>query len=170
MQCPKCNQTLTGIDYEGVHVEVCPGCGGDFLSADELEHIMQARENRFTEQECIAAAQAAKITETPQKSINRVLKCPECGQPTHAVNYGDDSGIIIDKCSGCGGVWADKGELDKLDEIVHGWDDELPDDMKKYGPKLRQVAQQVDQYEFVHLTHIRYIDTMINGILNVLGD
>ena len=90
--------------------------------------------------------------------------------PTHAVNYGDDSGIIIDKCSSCGGVWVDKGELDKLDEIVHGWDDELPDDLKKYGPKLRQVAQQVDQYEFVHLTHIRYIDMMINGILNVLGD
>lgn len=170
MQCPNCHQTLDGLNYEGVHIEICPKCGGDWMGAEQLENILKARETRFTEKECIAAAQAAKIAETAQRTIDRQLTCPQCAKPMRAINYGDDTGIVVNKCTGCGGIWMDKGELDKIDEIVHGWDDELPDDLKQYGPKLRQVAQQIDQEEFVHITHIRRIDAMINGILDFIGD
>ena len=61
MQCPKCNQPLSGIDYQGVHIETCPACGGDWLDAGELGNIVEAREARFSEQECLAIAQAATI-------------------------------------------------------------------------------------------------------------
>lgn len=170
MRCPKCNQPLSGIDYQGVHIETCPACGGDWLDAGELGNIVEARKARFSEQECMAIAQAATITGVKLNTLNRHLTCPKCGGSTHPVNYGDDSGLIIDECGSCHGVWLERGELDKIDELVHGWDDELPADMAKYGPKLRHVAAQVNQDETVHITHIRLIDSMINGILNLLGD
>jgi Zn-finger nucleic acid-binding protein len=170
MDCPNCHQGLQGVDYQGVHIETCPACGGDWLDAGELQNIVTARQIRFSEKECEAVAQAATITGVRLTAQNRHLTCPKCGGTTQPVNYGDDSGLIIDKCANCNGVWLQRGELDKIDELVHGWDDELPDDLAKYGPKLRQVAAQVNEYETVHITHIRLIDSMINGILNLLGD
>lgn len=99
MQCPKCHQPLRGIDYEGVHIETCPACGGDWLDSGELGAIVEARQRRFNEQECLAIAQAQKITGVKLDTLNRHLTCPRCGGTTHPINYGDDTGIIIDKCA-----------------------------------------------------------------------
>jgi uncharacterized protein len=170
MQCPNCHQALTGIDYQGVHIEICPACGGDWLDAGQLGNIVRARQARFSEKECLAVAQAAKITYVKLPTSDRHLICPKCGGTTHPINYGDDTGIIIDKCAGCNGVWLDRGELDKIEELVEGWNDELPDDLAKYSPKLRQVAVDVDQDLQVHISHIRLIDSAINGILDLFGE
>ena len=36
------------------------------------------------------------------------LKCPKCGGTTDAINYGGDTGILIDRCTACQGVWLDE--------------------------------------------------------------
>jgi Zn-finger nucleic acid-binding protein len=170
MQCPKCHQPMQGIDYEGVHIETCPACGGDWLDAGELDSIVRAREVRFDQKECLAIAQATKISHVKLATLNRHLTCPRCGGTTHPINYGDDSGLIIDKCAQCGGVWLEKGEIEKIQELVEGWEDELPEDLAQYGPKLRQVAVDVDQDLYVHISHFRLIDSLINGIMDFFGE
>ena len=42
------------------------------------------------------------------------MKCPAC--PTTALVMTDRSGIEIDYCPDCRGVWLDRGELDKIIE------------------------------------------------------
>jgi Zn-finger nucleic acid-binding protein len=170
MQCPHCQKPLGPVTFQGVTIDVCPGCGGTWLGAGELGSIVEARQARFTKEEAVAVAHAAVITGVKLTDSDRSLACPNCGAKTHPVNYGDDSGIIIDECSACGGVWLDKGELDKIEELVEGWDDELPDDLARFGPKMRQVAADVDQYETVHISHFRFINALINRVLDVLGD
>jgi Zn-finger nucleic acid-binding protein len=170
MQCPNCHKPLTGIDYEGVHIEICPVCGGDWLGAGQLTNILKARQTRFTEQECLAIAQVAKITYVKLPNLDRHLVCPECGGTTHPINYGDDTGIVIDKCATCGGVWLDRGELDKIEELVNGWNDELPDDLKQYGPKLRQVSADVNADLKVHISHFRFVNAAINGVFDLFGE
>ena len=170
MQCPKCHVLLNGVNYQGIHIETCPSCGGDWLDAGELGSIVEARKMRFNEQECLAAAQAAKITGVKLRNLDRHLTCPKCGGTTHPINYGDDTGMIIDKCAQCGGVWLERGELEKIQELVEGWRDELPADLAKYGPKLRQVAADVDREEQVHIAHIPLMNAMINGILDLFGE
>jgi len=170
MQCPKCNQPLNGVDYQGVHIETCPTCGGDWLDAGQLGSIVEARKARFDEKACLAIAQAATITGVKLVTLNRHLTCPKCGGTTNPENYGDDTGLIIDKCSACGGVWLERGELEKIQELVEGWDDGLPDDLATYGPKLRQATVQENAFEYVHTTHHRLIDAMINGVLDLIGD
>ena len=39
------------------------------------------------------------------------MKCPKCGSPLHEGTF---RGVRIDRCSVCGGVWLDAGELEKL--------------------------------------------------------
>lgn len=38
-------------------------------------------------------------------------RCPKCGAALIEVSY---KGVDIDKCSGCGGVWLDTGELERI--------------------------------------------------------
>ena len=44
------------------------------------------------------------------------------------LNYAQDSGIIINRCPSCGGLWFDRGELDKVQMLVEGIADSLAED------------------------------------------
>lgn len=37
--------------------------------------------------------------------------CPKCGMELLEIKF---RGLVVDKCSGCGGVWFDNGELEQL--------------------------------------------------------
>ena len=170
MQCPKCQQSLETVDYQGVRLETCPACGGNWLDAGELGSIVRARRVRFSEKECLAVAQAAKITGVKLATLDRHLTCPKCGGVTNPVNYGDDTGLIIDKCTTCKGIWLERGEIDKIEELVEGWNDELPADLAHYSPKLRQISAEIAADEQVHPSHVRLINSLINGILDFFGE
>jgi hypothetical protein len=54
--------------------------------------------------------------ETEEEERERIkttcyMRCPKCGGNLHEVAF---RGIRIDRCSTCGGVWLDNGELEKL--------------------------------------------------------
>lgn len=167
MQCPSCSTTLTTIDYEGIKIETCPGCEGEWLDAGELGHIARAREVRFDEEERRAIAAACKITPVVLEHHGRDRTCPRCGGRTDAINYGGDTGIIIDKCPACVGIWLDAGELEKIQMLVEGWKDGLPEDLQKHGPRLRQIAEEVKKRGRVRISRFGFVNAIINGILDI---
>ena len=63
-------------------------------------------------------------------------------------------------------MWVDKGELEKVQQLVEGWDDQLPDDLKKYGPKLREVAVRIDSEDDVQVSRFSLVNALINGVLD----
>lgn len=168
MKCPGCKAALKSIAYEGIHLETCDGCGGEWLDAEELGHIARARETRFTPEERRAVAAAAKITGVKIKDHDRDLACPKCGGTTDAINYGGDSGVIIDRCTSCHGIWLDKAELEAVQLLVEGWEDGLSGDLAKYGPKLHKVAEEVDARTRVRISRFSFVNAIINGILDIV--
>lgn len=44
MHCPKCGQKLFVEKYGTVEVDVCGGCKGLWLDANELDHILASKE------------------------------------------------------------------------------------------------------------------------------
>ena len=104
MQCPQCDTLLCTIDYEGIEIETCPDCEGEWLDDGELKHVVKAREVLFSKEERRAIAAATKITGVKVEDVDRDLTCPNCGGQTDAINYGGDTGIIIDRCTGCRGI------------------------------------------------------------------
>ena len=170
MNCPHCHAPLREIEYEGIAIETCDSCGGEWLDSDELGKIVQIRERKFNEQERRAVAESTTITGVQLESVDRDLVCPKCGATTDPINYGGDTGIIIDRCTGCHGIWLDEGELEKVQMLVEGWDDALPDDLKKYGPKLRDVAAEVDQRDDVAPSRLPLIGPFINACINGILD
>lgn len=167
MKCPACQTALETIEYEGIKIETCLGCEGQWLDAGELRHIVKVREVRFDSEERKAVASATKITAVNVEREDRDLRCPKCGGQTDALNYGGDTGIVIDKCTSCRGVWLDRGEMAKIQMLVEGWEDGLPELLSKHGPRLRHVAAEVDERSKTKISRFGFVNAIINGILNV---
>ena len=168
MRCPNCDSGLRTITYEGIQIETCSGCGGEWLDESELGHVNRAREVRFDKEERRAVAEATRIKGVKLDDVDRDLTCPKCGGQTDAVNYGGDTGIIIDRCTSCGGIWLGATELEKIQMVVEGWQDGLKDDLAKHAPRLRRIAEEVDRADDFTLSRFGFVNAIINGILDIM--
>ena len=68
MKCPRCGSVLNQIQKEGVKIEVCSGCHGEWLHAGELQKIVERHSEVFTPEE-IASLDA----------VNKEIFTAECG-------------------------------------------------------------------------------------------
>ena len=170
MRCPGCDSSLLTVDYEGVTIESCGTCGGEWLDAEELGHIVRIREEHFSEEERQAIDSAARIPGVPVEEIERDIMCPKCGVNTGPINYGADTGIIIDRCPQCSGIWVDSGELEKIQMLVENWKDNLPEDLRRYGPRLDEVAREVTSANQVVVSRLPLVGSLVNAVVNGMLD
>jgi uncharacterized protein len=57
-----------------------------------------------------------EIAEEEKKKLKELhyMKCPKCGMELIEIDY---KGMKVDKCSGCGGIWLDAGELEAISKV-----------------------------------------------------
>jgi Zn-finger nucleic acid-binding protein len=146
MKCPRCGAVLQSSEYDGQTVEVCPACKGEWLPAGELQKIVEHHNEVFTEKEIASLPAVDKQIFTAERDDHDELDCPACkdAQMEH-FNYGDTSGIILHKCTECGGIWMDKDELEKVEEVVDGWKADLNKDAAKYGQMVDKIEAEEQQ-------------------------
>jgi hypothetical protein len=146
MKCPRCDSALQPTQYDGQTVQVCPDCKGEWLAAGELQQIVEHHDEVFTKEELESLDAVNKQVQTVELADHDELNCPVCEdtQMEH-FNYGDTSGIILHKCTECGGIWMDKDELLKVEEVVDGWKADLGKDMEQYEPILAKIEKQEEQ-------------------------
>lgn len=55
----------------------------------------------------------AKQAQQAQAALQEVcrMRCPKCGEPLKERSF---QKILIDQCTGCGGIWLDAGELEEV--------------------------------------------------------
>jgi uncharacterized protein len=143
MKCPRCNAVLSATEYDGVKIEVCPDCHGEWLFAGELQKIVEHHDEVFTPEEIASQDAVNREVFTAEKDDQDELNCPACGDVRmEHFNYGDTSGIILHKCTECGGIWMDKDQLEKIEEVVDGWKADLNQDTRKYGSSLQKIEAE----------------------------
>ena len=146
MKCPRCAATLQPVEYDGQTVEVCPDCKGEWLHAGELQKIVEHHNEVFTPKEIASLDAVNKEIFTAEKDDCDELNCPVCGNVRmEHFNYGDTSGIILHKCTECGGIWMDHVQLQKVEEAVDGWKADLGRDVAKYGSVLNKIDAEEDK-------------------------
>ncbi|MCA9688642.1 MAG: zf-TFIIB domain-containing protein [Myxococcales bacterium] len=67
--------------------------------------------------EALAGLLEDDAIEPRPRAARGALRCPGCGAPM--VTLAGDGGVELDRCDGCGGVWLDRGELERLTERPH---------------------------------------------------
>lgn len=170
MRCPNCGSSLSTVDYEGIIIESCGSCRGQWLDADELGKIVRIRERVFSDEERRAIERSGRIPGIPVEEIERDITCPQCGVGTRPINYAVDTGIIIDRCGRCQGIWVDAGELEKIQALVESWKDRLPEDLRRYGPRLEEVAREADDANEVVVSGLPLVGSLVNAVVNGILD
>jgi Zn-finger nucleic acid-binding protein len=115
MHCPACHHPLRRFKAGTVTLDGCDGgCGGIWFDHREL-----AKVNR---QHPDPDAKIADLAFNPKVRVHDddVRECPKCDGVTlekklHCLG----SGVIMDVCPECQGLWLDHGELEKIREALH---------------------------------------------------
>lgn len=111
MNCPICKKTklLKSILYN-IEVDYCPICFGLWFEQEELRLAKDEKDKNLKWLDIDLWK-----NEKDFKISYGMRVCPSCRVPLYEVYYGD-SGIVVDICNLCHGVWLDRAEFKKITE------------------------------------------------------
>ena len=108
MRCPICKVQLKNVILHNVEVNYCPQCLGLWFEENELRWAKDGKDKdlRWLDIDLWKNEKEFKIS-------RGIRLCPSCRVPLYEVYYGD-SGIIVDVCNLCHGIWLDRAEFKKI--------------------------------------------------------
>jgi Zn-finger nucleic acid-binding protein len=109
-KCPKCGSELKEKVIGSVSVDECESCKGIWFERGELHDAEESVDEYLHWLDF-------EIWKHPEKFKSRKskLNCPSCESPTVVFEYGH-TGIEINYCQQCHGIWLDKDEFPKIIE------------------------------------------------------
>lgn len=139
MHCPSCRHALVAEERCGQTVDRCRSCGGLWLDATELGALVR--------QTPLPAHTDPAHTDPARYTGTRGLACPRCQVALEPFNYAHDSGVHINRCGDCDGIWLEHGQLELLVQyrtgtaatqaLADAWSSELQ------GDQRRQLVRQL---------------------------
>ncbi len=132
-QCPKCNRGMRPLRLEGVTVDLCPACRGMWFDAGELS---RAAGLKLPDGASGAAMAAARRTEH---------RCPSCALPLLEREIEKGSGIFVDQCPHCAGLFADRDELSRIRSYFLARGAQRRPPASEPRPRERDAVTQVDE-------------------------
>ena len=135
--CPVCGKVLIERPEEGEPLHYCAACGGVWMSRTAFRAVTQS----------LACDPAVPNLALDKRNLETSIShgkrsCPECSAPMREFNYAADSGIFLDRCDQCGGIWADKEELRSVGTFLKG------------NEKLDRLGEAIADHERTHLQHM----------------
>lgn len=108
--CPSCRTPMLSGTLRDVPLHECGKCYGLWLGTATFEHIC-----RNAEQQAAALGSAQPVGGPLTLAPVRYVRCPQCNELMHRLNFAHCSGVIVDVCR-AHGTWFDANELHR---IVH---------------------------------------------------
>ena len=91
----------------------------EYIARKEFEKMQKAK---VEQSKNLATEEKLKLKELHH------MRCPKCGMELIEIGY---RAIMIDKCSGCEGIWLDAGELESVSKLEKTGLDKLFSAFKK---------------------------------------
>ena len=115
MQCPACQRRLRQFKIGSVDLDACEGgCGGIWFDYDEL---VKVDGEHADPRQTIATPKYDPAVAVDDYAVRN---CPRCaGVTLDKKLFSLGSGVILDRCLECRGVWLDRGELEKIRDSLH---------------------------------------------------
>jgi len=93
-------------------VDYCPVCLGIFFEEEELRLVKDQKDKNLKWLDIDLWKDETEFKISPGMRL-----CPLCRLPLYEVYYGD-SGIIVDVCNLCRGIWLERSEFKKIIEYL----------------------------------------------------
>lgn len=169
MLCPRCpGENLRTVRYEGVAVDTCDSCGGEFLDHDELGHIVQVREARIPQRVRSMVEGREPVHGVAVEHRDHKTTCPKCATTMQVLNYCGDSGVLIDRCPGCGGFWVDTDELEMIQAFQEDWEARAPRAIQEVAAQLEAARREnaLGLNRVFQGSRFAFINALINRFLD----
>ncbi len=137
--CPRCKIPLLTEQHGDIVMERCEMCGGRFLAPEDLRAILDLIH--------LPAQGPARRQGIDLTDVSEDAPCPHCDGAMEPFNYAGDSGIILDKCPNCGGLWLDNGDLERVLAVVAASEQDLDRDAKRFSADLHEAEVRQDALE-----------------------
>jgi Zn-finger nucleic acid-binding protein len=134
-KCPVCKIILSSAVFYNTEVDYCKKCLGIWFDDDELRWVKDEKDKNLNWLDIDLWKDEKKF------KVGRGIRiCPSCRVPLYEVYYGD-SGVVVDVCNICHGIWLDRMEFKK----IIGWirvkaDNEILDN---YAGNLFKEAKEI---------------------------
>lgn len=158
--CPRCQIPLTGEQHGDIVMQRCEKCGGRWIDPDDLKAILDLIHLPVFGNPVRTGVDLTDITED--------AVCPRCGVPMQPFNYAGDSGVIVDKCHTCGGLWLDHGDLERIVAVVSASTQDLDRDIKRFSADLHEAEVRQDALEQKDATPVT--DPLASALANRIAD
>ncbi|MCK5706115.1 MAG: zf-TFIIB domain-containing protein [Candidatus Aureabacteria bacterium] len=135
MKCPTCTNDLLKSKLDNFETGFCNACRGMWFDSFTFEEFKEV-ESPFSVLLDIDIWKDAK----KHKVSPSTKTCPQCTKRLYKTEY-STSGIILDICPICQGIWFDRGELEKVisyidkeisDETISALWGELGNEVKEF--------------------------------------
>ena len=145
--CPRCQGDLTTTDLDGIEIEECNKCEGMWLDANELSQLIgcvepdadESSEDTHSETGPDSDESHTQNSQSPNIEVTTnesTLTCPKCtDRNLTAFIYDGDTGIELDSCSNCHGLWLDKNELKQIEFFAN---------MNKENEMIKATGEQLE--------------------------
>jgi len=120
LPCPDCSKPLNSIEFNTnppITIERCDTCYGCFFNPGEIELLLEQMTSDiiWLDEERISNLNKDRDHDG---QTSRWAKCPICSERMSPMNFGGESGVILDRC-GKHGLWAENGEFRQISEWWH---------------------------------------------------
>jgi uncharacterized protein len=113
--CVKCNSILDKATFQGLEVDLCPGCGGLWLDRGEIARAAKLPAQELAHLRSLLTGQPGP----PPIPTESVAPCPVCPGSLAEVMLGN---VHVDYCNKCQGIFLDRGELEAAVDAVRARD------------------------------------------------
>jgi Zn-finger nucleic acid-binding protein len=110
--CPGCQTPMLRGNLNGIPLHECGRCYGLWLDAPTFERIC-----RDSEQQALVISSARSLGAPVTIGPVRYVRCPQCTELMHRVNFARCSGVVVDVCRSHG-TWFDMNELHRIVEFI----------------------------------------------------
>lgn len=109
MQCPIDTRTLVAKQIHNLEIDVCLKCRGVWFDEGEFRSAVRSIASFELPEKYQVSLPKEK---SPALHLHeRNLSCPKDGAKLETLHYDPPSGIYLDRCGKCGGIWLDGGEI-----------------------------------------------------------
>ncbi|MBM3497642.1 MAG: hypothetical protein FJX74_03120 [Armatimonadetes bacterium] len=136
--CPRCSVPLRTAKSAAMALDMCTRCGGAFFDHGELPRLARDEPQAFRKLEALVE----EVATEDGRGEGPALVCPGCAAPMERYQYAYCSGILLDRCRACSGIWVDGGELGRIDEhLARGQAARVADPAPCARPDLRRLRR-----------------------------
>lgn len=166
--CPACRVSMLHGTLRDIPLHECAKCFGLWLDAATFERVC-----RDAEQQSAVLGSAQPVAGTNTIGPVRYVRCPQCNELMHRMNFARCSGVIVDVCR-AHGTWFEMNELHRIVQFIRsgGLDQSRAKEKAELAAERRrlQAARIGSEPTEIHRRTFHSSDDLLAQVLGASSD